>query len=212
VRTALLLAAITCLLVWAVGSEAKPRVDCARTGHTITRTHEARAFRSGARVYGCLLRRGPVVRLGFEAGNVSPSGGQSVEHITIASHWIAYVRECTDYESGNDLLVVRDLRTGRIRRRISSDGGGLCAGDRTAWIGPLVLTSYGGVAWVLNRVHGPGWQSTLWDWHERYPTLIDSDPGELSDLTLQPGSVLSWTRAGQPRELLLSRSCIDCET
>jgi hypothetical protein len=153
------------------------------------------------------------VRLGLEAGNVSPSGGQSVEQPTLEGHWIAYVRECTDYESGNAVLVVRDLRTGRVRRRISSDGHGLCGGDRTAWIGPLVLTPYGGVAWVLTREREGGWQSTLWDWHERYPTVIDTDPGELANLTLGPDGVLSWTRSGQPRSLLLSRSCTtECET
>jgi hypothetical protein len=107
---------------------------------------------------------------------------------------------------------LRDLRTGKARRRISSDGGPLCTGDRQATIGPILLTDYGGVLWVHNRQQESASVSTLWDWHDAYPTILDSDPGVLANLVLRSARV-SWTRDGTARSAALTRSCsIDSAT
>jgi hypothetical protein len=203
-RRALLPGLLLILLLVAPAAEAKPRRDCATSGRTIAQTSHARVFQTRGVLYGCLRDRGRIVRLAEEGGNVSPSGGRSVNDVTLSGRWVAYVQACTSYETGNQLLVVRDLRTGKVGRRISSDGGPLCAGERQATIGPVLLTNYGGVVWVLNRRgHNADWVSTLWDWHERYPTILDSDPGVLSEPTLT-GILLSWTRDGVRRQALLT--------
>lgn len=180
-----------------------------RAGRTLQRGDGARIFQVRTTVYGCLHPRRGVIPLGRSFGG-APSGESGVHDIALAAPYVAFAQEERHYGLGGDELRVVDLRTGRTTKRESANGS--WAGSEGG--GPITqidVDGRGAVVWVAGmRVppcrDGSCTRPVLWAWVNDFPTLLDVDPGELTDVRLTPGGA-AWVRAGEARAEGLTRTC-----
>jgi hypothetical protein len=178
------------------GSCEKPR------GYVVAaKTHEAVVFRRrfGYRAYGCLRRRGKLVRLFDAVGNYK-----------LARRYVAYLVVTSDSEGTFYRVIVRDLRTEGFRH-IEAAYSNLPEhnpddGEVAARITDLTLKRNGSVAWIScppsdpNANHcaapDPDVPYEVWRVDRRGRKLLDhSSEIELRSL-IRKDSTISWRRAG----------------
>jgi hypothetical protein len=205
------------LLVLATPASAAHRrhtaVGCP-TGHTRlvaadTQAQVFKALNSFAldSIYGCVYGRRHAYLLGESLRCGGGGGGgrcYGIAHVALAGSIVAYEENLENGSSGGWVVVVRDLRTGQVLRKLPS-------GSRTPpRAGPplsIVVKSDGAVAWVVQtRVA----TSQSLDEFEIYAgdstgtRLLASGPGiEPASLALA-GSSLYWMQAGHPASALLN--------
>jgi hypothetical protein len=162
--------------------------------------------RHGYRAYGCLFRRGKLVRLSGAVGKYK-----------LAGSYVAYFLRFGDEEGMFYRVMVRDLRTGGFRHieaaysdlpeRRPDDG------ESPAKVTNLKLKRTGAVAWISCSPSEPGettcrapqedleWE--VWRSDSNGRKLLDSSPSvRLRSLELK-GSALEWRHGSETRTATL---------
>ncbi len=159
-------------------------------------------------VHGCVYGDKHSYELGYFPGDgtCSSSGcAPIVERETLAGSLVAYEYSKSGIEEFTWLVVVRDLRTGRVLHRVptgtprSPNPLLIGAGSTTV----IVLKSDGSVAWIVEK---PVKNETEYEVHALDKTgnrvlAVGTDIGPKS-LALA-GSTLYWTQSGQPHSTVL---------
>jgi len=104
-------------------SSAPSRLSC-RSGVTLDENATARMFirRGGGSIYGCMKDTGRLRSLGSEGDSGRYDNGQD-EHV-LAGRYVAFREYSCDPDSGCEgYVVVKDLRSGRIKVRGSASDG-----------------------------------------------------------------------------------------
>lgn len=148
------------------------------------------------RYYGCLYRIGRRVHLGDDiCEGAQDLCDARVRVPALAGRYAAYGDETCDLDAYTctTRLVVRSLKTGRTKRRISITGDLLY----------VVVTSAGSVGF-LTEVIGPEWESTLEIWKADRGGRKRLDTGNIGRTSLRlRQSTMSWTKGGQRRTATL---------
>jgi hypothetical protein len=141
-------------------------------------------------------------RLGVEAF-FSHGGGGGVSDEALAGEMVAYESSLVSEGSDSLIVVVRDLRTGRVLHHLSTDAEGTVR---------IVVKSDGAVAWIngYGRVAGQNaYQLHAVDklGNRLLATGTEIDPDSLA----LAGSTLYWTQGGQPMSATLALTWIAAE-
>ncbi len=141
----------------------------------------------------------------------SSSGGGGIEHATLSGSTLAYQDSTVGPEEGRWLLVVRDLRTGKLLQRTPTGVHGPSS-ERLVGAGyavALVLKQDGAIAWIVRTgaEKCAGSQSDCYEVHtldksgsHLLTTGTDIDPASLALV----GSTLYWTQGGKPSSSTLN--------
>ncbi len=155
-------------------------------------------------IYGCAYGSGRTFLLGRRA-EYSPSGGGGLEHETLGGTVIAYeesaVIPCC---SNRSQVVVRDLRTGRIVRRVPT---GTPATLKVGYVGvgpvvSMVVKNDGAVAWIVQTGVPAEFQVHAVD--KLGSQLLASGHEIEGDSLALAGSTLYWMQGGKPFSALLN--------
>ena len=164
-------------------------------------------------VFGCAGSHGKSHLLG-ETPRPSSLGGGGVELETLAGTMVAYEQSAEQEsllgEPGEHewWVVVRDLRNGRLVRRVPT---GATRKPQDVGIGPvvgMVVKSDGAVAWIARiaeaLVRGKPWEYEVHAVDKTGSRLLESgadiDPSSLA----LAGSTLYWTQGGRPMSAVLN--------
>jgi hypothetical protein len=157
-------------------------------------------------VYGCAFHTGRSYLLGGLPSEQNTSGGEFALDPTLAGTVVAYEKSL-DYETGGgrDVVVVRDLRTGRILHEVltgtpmkpeaGSEGLGAVLG--------LVVKSDGAVAWIVATDAENGTRQVHAVDKTGSRTLAIGSNIAPRSLALS-GSTLYWTQGGQAQSATLN--------
>lgn len=181
------------------------RTKCtARGAHTIIKTETGRIFSTplgdtAARIWGCLYSQNRRYFLG-EDGDCDP--GAVVGKLILIGRYVGYVSTSCNIDQGEDSVVVRDLRTGRVKYDVPS-ATGTEDGAASTEVTDLVMSRTGSVAWIANWDANSGGMETPHPNDDRQVRKLEPgapEGGTLlgSGLDIEPGSLAlsSRTRAG----------------
>jgi hypothetical protein len=150
------------------------------------------------RYVACYGRRTKPLRLGgddcFNADEPS--------QFAIAGRLLAYVNTTCDTVSGNDTVIVVDLRTRKRRYQAPATATPAAAADVYAGVDTLALARGGEIAWIAT--YALAGQPRIYEVRRstatnRESVLLDAGPEVRSDsLALSPNLVY-WTRGATPR-------------
>jgi len=149
------------------------------------------------RIHGCAYGHRPYLLGGIELCYGSPCGGPARE--TLAGPLVAYEDGGGGEVAHIYVVIVRNLRTGRIIRRVPT-GTPVTAKPGWVGIGPttaIVVKPDGAVAWIVETGYPTEYQVHAVDKSGSSRTLAagaDIDPFSLA----LAGSTLYWTENGQP--------------
>jgi len=166
-----------------------PACDAVRHARVIAASPEAQIYRaqntlSQPYFYGCAYRgRQRSYTLGPVTECVTPSGCGGTDQLTLSGAVAAY--EAFDVDREVWLVVVRDLRSGRLLRRLSTGGG---------FAKKIVVTPSGTVAWTVEA-----------GLHEYEVHAVDATGSRVvsSGTDVAPrslalaGNTLYWTQSGK---------------
>jgi hypothetical protein len=151
----------------------------------------------GVRIHGCAYGHKSFL-LGQEVEECSgvPCGG--VRRDVLSGPFVAYEEGSGGEATNTYLVVVRNLRTGRIIRSLPT---GTPVISRPSWVGigpttEIVLKSDGAVAWIVETGSPTEYQVHAVDQSGSrvLASGTDIDPSSLA----LAGSTLYWTQGGQP--------------
>jgi hypothetical protein len=151
----------------------------------------------GVRIHGCAYGHKSFL-LGQEVEECSgvPCGG--VRRDVLNGPLVAYEEGSGGEATNTYLVVVRNLRTGQIIRRLPT---GTPAMPRPSWVGigpttAIVIKSDGAVAWIVETGYPTEYQVHAVDksGNRVLASGIDIDPSSLA----LAGSTLYWTQGDQP--------------
>jgi hypothetical protein len=142
--------------------------------------------------FACAYATGHPYALGPKP-EFSSSGGGGIERETLAGHMVAYEDFAVgEYKKHWD-VVVQNLWTGKVMRRVPSQGG---------FVSALVMKASGSAAWIVATEGGPG----------SYSVVVSDIKGThvvASGSTIAPkslavaGNTLYWTESGHPMSAVL---------
>jgi hypothetical protein len=155
-------------------------------------------------VFGCLYGRHWTYELG-EVASYSAHGGGGVERATLHGELAVYEDVVIDsgYGSSTDrhVIVVRDLRNGRVLHRVSTASPSI---EGPAAIAIVVKASNGATAWTEAPRYeklGATWVPSFYDVHvvDGLGSRVVAHDREIDPKSLRiRGEKLYWTRAGDP--------------
>jgi hypothetical protein len=213
IGTTICLAVVTATLIAASPTHAskvrrKSPTGCGtRHGHIIVGDSRAIVYREIERfgtpaVFGCTYIGRRPYRLGVAAGEIpcSSQGCGGIEHETLAGPFTAYESSFSGIESGTFLVIVRDLRNGRVLHQaptgVPFPPDPLVTGNGP--ISSISLKADGSVAWITVDSVG---EATHYEVHaldktgnRLLATGTDIDPHSLA----LAGSTLYWTQSDKP--------------
>jgi len=183
-------------------------VEClTNRGHLVVADSQAQVFIAANAIpteiyYGCVYGSRHTYELGRPSNCVDVSIGQcgGITNVVLAGSTVAYEEFAS--KSGVWWIVVRDLRSGRVLRRLRTNTPGPL--NTAGAVEALVLKSDGAVAWVA-QAHLPTVVANAPREYEVYAAdatgesrLLASGPGiEPGSLALA-GSTVYWTQQGHP--------------
>ena len=140
------------LLVQAAPAQAQRGKCTARNAQTIVQTSSARIFSTpfgdtAFRVYACLFSRNRNYLLGFDA-DCDP--GRAVSRLTLSGRYVGYVETNCNIDQSEDLVVVKDLRTGRNKWSVPAATGQEGDDPPSTLVSDLAMASNGSVAWIAD--------------------------------------------------------------
>jgi hypothetical protein len=150
-------------------------------------------------VGGCAYHHGRAFMFGEPLGEPSPQGNSGVSSETLAGAVVAYessfMPAVESRQVGGAVIVVRDLRSGRVLHKVPSgtSSGGLGIGPALS----LVVKSDGAVAWTTSALPQDGYYQVhaLDKSGSRMLAIGESiNPYSLA----LAGSTLYWTQEGKP--------------
>jgi hypothetical protein len=215
VRVILIIAASLALIVWpgAIAGASRPGRGperCStRRGHVLVADQQARVYRaenslSELEIYGCAYRGHQSYILGPTPECTSSGCGGLEGTPTLAGSVVAYELHNTIARiEASWLVVVRDLRTGRILERLptgSSTSSEVLGGGPTAGI---VVKADGSVAWIVDGGEARGGlhvQVVDKAGSRTIASGMDIAPNSLALV----GSTLYWTQGGRPLSATLN--------
>jgi hypothetical protein len=208
------------------------RLITANTQAQVYEATEPEAFPEYLGVWGCAYGQKRPFFLGPLPYGSSSSGGGGVGHETLAGGIVAYEESSSsgalgDAPTSRNLVIVRDLRTGRVLRRIPT-GVPLKPEPRYVGVGnvvSIVVKSDGAVAWIADdyersaTAHGTGLPYFDVYAADKVGTRLlatgtNIDPSSLALSTGAtginghpssiPGSTLYWTQGGKSESAVLN--------
>jgi hypothetical protein len=168
------------------------------------------------RVFGCDYAHKVAYVLGVQMGGCSAEGCQGIVHETLTGAFVAYA-EISSTGSGRgpetnrsrSLLIVRDLRSGRVVRKLPT---GTSTEPREVGLGEplsLVVKSNGAIAWIVSKFDSecPTAPTTqCYEVHvaDRRGTRVVAASTEIDPLSLALArSTVYWTQGGKPESAAL---------
>lgn len=202
-KARLLLACTTVLLLAPAGQSLagqRSRERCPASGRQpAVSDGRAQVYEEDGRVFGCAQARGRWYALG---GYTEVFGGEHLEPAVLAGTTVVveHVREGRRWIPGDPLLVVTDLLTGRVLRKVHTGGpplGGCPACDGRA--SALALKPDGSLAWIVQD--GYPYRTELREADRTGSRTLAA--GGYGDEVEEPslsvdGDVLHWTQGGLP--------------
>lgn len=152
--------------------------------------------------YGCVYGSRHTYELGRPSDCIDVSIGQcgGITNVVLAGSTVAYEEFAS--KSGVWWVIVRDLRSGRVLRRLRTNTPGPV--NTAGAVEALVLKSDGAVAWVA-QAHLPTAVPNGPREYEVYATdatgesrLLASGPGIVPASLALAGSTVYWTQQGRP--------------
>jgi hypothetical protein len=169
------------------------------------------------RVFGCDNRHKVTYVLGVQLGECDAEGCEGIAHETLAGGLVAYAEifstgdsRGAETERSRSLLIVRDLRSGRVLRKLPT---GTSTEPRDVGLGEpssLVMRSTGAIAWIVYKT---GVACPTAPVHWCYEVHVDDKSGarvvasgtDIDPLSLAlAGSTLYWTQGGKPAATMLN--------
>ncbi len=180
-------------------------------GHVLVADTEAQVYVASnsleqPQVYGCLYGRKNVVDLGpREICGGAGSEGEcfGVENPAVAGTKVAYLQFNASGSHAEWRVVVRDLLTGRVLRKIPT-GTRVPAEPREIGTGPttmVVVKGDGAVAWIVITRGRGGREPAEYEVHavdKNGSRVLATGPGIASESLALVGSTLYWTQEGKP--------------
>ncbi len=151
----------------------------------------------GARIHGCAYgHKSYLLGAAVEECNGVPCGG--VRREVLAGPLVAYEEGSGGEAANTYLVVVRNLRTGRVIRKLPT---GTPVTPRPSWIGigpttAIVAKNDGAVAWIVETGFPTEYQVHAID-KSGSRVLASGSDVDPSSLALA-GSTLYWTQGSQP--------------
>jgi hypothetical protein len=189
-RRCLIATAVVFAVAMSHGAIASSAASCKTTGRTIASNGQARVYRvpdADYRVYACLMRPARTVYLGL-----FDSEALGVRSVRLAGPSVGYENGVCQHADCRGAVIVRNLRTGVVRRSRIPRGAGLTTA--------LVASAKGSVAWIRRTSKGVPQVRALDGDGER---LLDSGPGVGERSLAIAGSTLYWSSDGAARSARL---------
>jgi hypothetical protein len=199
-QTVAAIAALTLSVVLVVpmaGAKSTRQRGCPAKGrHALVADAQAEVYEAEGPLekvrFACAYAAGHPYALGPKP-EFSSSGGGGVERETLAGHMVAY----EDFEVGEYKkhwnVVVRNLWTGKVIRRVPSQGG---------FVSALAIKTSGSAAWIVSAEGSAG----------SYGVVVSDTTGThvvATGPTIEPkslavaGNTLYWTESGHPMSAVL---------
>ena len=153
-------------------------------------------------VYGCVYGHRGSYKLGYfpSDGTCSSSGCLDIHRETLAGMIVAYEYSASNVEEFTWLVVVRDLRTGRVLHKIPTGTpvppNPLLVGTGSTVV--IVVKTDGSVAWIVEYPVGP--ETTKYEVHalDKTGNRVLASGTDIGPHSLAlAGSTLYWTQGGK---------------
>ncbi|HEV7163121.1 MAG TPA: hypothetical protein VGN25_07705 [Solirubrobacteraceae bacterium] len=173
-------------------------MKCPTTKHPVVANADGEVYeaegRFGPERFACAYSNGRASALGPKP-EYTPSGGGGVEKETLGGSVIAYEKFVVVSEGHSDwMVIVLDLRTGRVLHRVASMGG---------FVQSLVVRSDGSVAWIVDEGGKPE-ESKVVSVDKTGTHTLAAGVGIAPMSLALAGSTLYWTQNRTPFSALLN--------
>jgi hypothetical protein len=178
----------------AANSHVRPvmHLHCPAVKHRLVADAQAEVYEAEGLVenemFACAYASGHAYALGSKS-EFGPGGGGGIEKEVLSGVVVAY-ESIDEITGGNShwLVIVRNLRTGRVLHRANSTGG---------FVQDLVLKTDGAVAWIVDTRFLPDEYAVVALDKTGIRTLASGPSVAPSSLALT-ASTLYWTQNGKP--------------